>query len=49
MCIAGISLSVLLLGFSLIVHNPLLGAEQSLPDAEGGRRDDNVVKTESNV
>ncbi|GAA6001816.1 uncharacterized protein JCM10292_005923 [Rhodotorula paludigena] len=49
MCIAGISLSVLLLGFSLIVHNPLLGAEQSLPDAEGGRRDDEVVKTESHV
>ncbi|GJN88176.1 hypothetical protein Rhopal_001141-T1 [Rhodotorula paludigena] len=49
MCIAGISLSVLLLGFSLIVHNPLLGAEQSLPDAEGGRRDDDVVKTESHV
>ncbi|KAK4046873.1 ferrioxamine B transporter [Microbotryomycetes sp. JL201] len=34
LCITGICLSVPLLVFTLIVRNPLLGKEQSLPDAE---------------
>jgi SIT family siderophore-iron:H+ symporter-like MFS transporter len=39
LCIAGICLSVLLIGFSLVIRNPELGKEQSLEDAEekGGR------------
>lgn len=34
LCIAGICLSVLLIGFSLALRNPKLGKEQSLEDAE---------------
>ncbi|KAH9866005.1 ferrioxamine B transporter [Plenodomus biglobosus] len=34
LCIAGICLSVLLIGFSLAIRNPKLGKEQSLEDAE---------------
>ncbi|KIX03827.1 uncharacterized protein Z518_07380 [Rhinocladiella mackenziei CBS 650.93] len=39
LCITGICLSVLLIGFSLCLRNPKLGNEQSLPDAE-----ENVVR-----
>ena len=34
LCIAGICLSVLLIGFSLVIRNPKLGKEQSLEHAE---------------
>lgn len=34
LCIAGICLSVLLIGFSLVIRNPELGKEQSLENAE---------------
>lgn len=34
LCITGISLCVLLITFSLLLRNPRLGDEQSLPDAE---------------
>jgi SIT family siderophore-iron:H+ symporter-like MFS transporter len=34
LCIAGICLSVLLIGFSLVIRNPELGKEQSLQNAE---------------
>ncbi|GAA6033303.1 hypothetical protein JCM8097_006682 [Rhodosporidiobolus ruineniae] len=37
LCIAGICLSIPLLFFALIVRNPKLGKEQSLPDAERPR------------
>lgn len=39
LCITGICLAVLLIGFSLCLRNPKLGNEQSLPDAE-----ENVVR-----
>ena len=35
LCITGICLCVLLIAFSLVIRNPRLGNEQSLPDAEG--------------
>lgn len=34
LCITGIYLSVLLIGFSLVIRNPKLGKEQSLEHAE---------------
>jgi SIT family siderophore-iron:H+ symporter-like MFS transporter len=34
LCITGICLSVLLIGFSLVIRNPKLGKEQSLENAE---------------
>lgn len=34
LCIAGICLSVLLIAFSLVLRDPVLGKEQSLPNAE---------------
>ncbi|KAH6622208.1 siderochrome-iron transporter-like protein Sit1 [Boeremia exigua] len=34
LCIAGICLSILLIGFSLVIRNPELGKEQSLENAE---------------
>jgi SIT family siderophore-iron:H+ symporter-like MFS transporter len=34
LCIAGICLSVLLIGFSLVIRDPELGKEQSLENAE---------------
>lgn len=34
LCIAGICLSVLLVGFSLVIRDPKLGKEQSLENAE---------------
>ena len=37
LCIAGICLSVLLVGFSLVIRNPELGKEQSLEGAEEKR------------
>ncbi|KAJ4353159.1 ferrioxamine B transporter [Ascochyta clinopodiicola] len=40
LCIAGICLSVLLIGFSLVIRNPLLGDAQSLEHAE----EHNIVK-----
>jgi len=34
LCITGICLAVLLIGFALVLRNPKLGDEQSLPEAE---------------
>lgn len=34
LCITGICLSVLLIAFSLVLRDPVLGKEQSLPNAE---------------
>lgn len=42
LCIAGICLSVLLIAFSLVLRDPLLGNEQSLPDAEKSDDDSSV-------
>jgi SIT family siderophore-iron:H+ symporter-like MFS transporter len=36
LCITGICLCVPLIGFALVLRNPRLGDEQSLPEAEGG-------------
>lgn len=35
LCITGICLAVPIIGFSLVLRDPRLGKEQSLPDAEG--------------
>ncbi|KAF2630363.1 siderochrome-iron transporter-like protein Sit1 [Macroventuria anomochaeta] len=43
LCIAGICLSVLLIGFSLVIRNPKLGKEQSLEHAE----EQEVLETQS--
>ncbi|GAA5910154.1 hypothetical protein JCM6882_006531 [Rhodosporidiobolus microsporus] len=44
LCIAGICLAIPILGFALIVKDPKLGKEQSLPDAEGGPGSKSVVR-----
>ncbi|GAA5919342.1 hypothetical protein JCM6882_008441, partial [Rhodosporidiobolus microsporus] len=44
LCIAGICLAIPILGFVLIVKDPKLGKEQSLPDAEGGPGSKSVVR-----
>lgn len=36
LCITGICLAVPIIAFSLVLRDPRLGKEQSLPDAEGG-------------
>lgn len=35
LCITGICLAVPIIGFALVLRDPQLGKEQSLPDAEG--------------
>jgi SIT family siderophore-iron:H+ symporter-like MFS transporter len=44
LCIAGICLSVLLIGFSLVIRDPELGKEQSLENAE---EPGNTARTEA--
>ncbi|KAK2734663.1 Siderophore transporter [Myotisia sp. PD_48] len=40
LCITGICLAVLIISFSLVLRDPVLGKEQSLPDAEKYSSDD---------
>ncbi|GAA5854822.1 hypothetical protein JCM8547_004084 [Rhodosporidiobolus lusitaniae] len=46
LCITGICFAVPTLFFALILKDPKLGKEQSLPEAEGGRKVGNVVKVD---
>lgn len=42
LCITGICLSVLLIAFSIVLRDPVLGKEQSLPNAEKDSDDSSV-------
>lgn len=44
LCITGICLCVLLIGFAMILRDPVLGKEQSLPSAE--KSDDDTSSTD---
>ena len=41
LCVCGICLCALLITFAMVLRNPRLGKEQSLPDAEAGGRTEN--------
>ena len=44
LCVTGICLCVLLIAFSLVIRNPRLSNEQSLPDAEGEVKRDEALE-----